>query len=126
MAELTLSCPKVISSAGSGAAATGVDIQRRVLIRTGGCFEQNTVLDITAPGDGWAAFGDPVTFSGSTDFTELTQVFRNGVIQLTADSATDNNDVYFVAASGSIGFEYNIQTNDVVQVWKFNPTTTSG
>lgn len=120
MAELSLSCPRTASST---AAATGVDVQRQILIRTGGCFEQNTVLDITTPGDGWANFGDSVTFSGATDFTELTQVYRNGVIQLTAESATDNNDVYFVATSGSIAFEYNIQTNDVVQVWKFNPTT---
>ncbi len=121
MAELSLSCPRSASS--TAAAATGVDVQRQILIRTGGCFEQNTVLDITAPGVGWANFGDSVTFSGATDFVELTQVFRNGVIQLTAESATDNNDVYFVATSGSIAFEYNVQTNDVVQVWKFNPTT---
>ncbi len=120
MAELSLSCPRAASST---AGATGVDVQRQILIRTGGCFEQNTVLDITSPGVGWANFGDSVTFSGATDFVELTQVFRNGVIQLTAESATDNNDVYFVATSGSIAFEYNIQTNDVVQVWKFNPTT---
>ncbi len=124
MAELSLFCPRSVST--TGAVVTGVDIQRRVLIRTGGCFEQNTVLDITDPGAGWVVLGDSVTFSGSEEFTELTQVFRNGVIQLTAESATDNNDVYFVAVSGSIGFEYNIQTNDVVQVWKFNPTTTSG
>ncbi len=120
MAELSLSCPRAASSTAS---ATGVDVQRQILIRTGGCFEQNTVLDITDPGAGWVNLGDSVTFSGATDFTELTQVYRNGVIQLTAESATDNNDVYFVATSGSIAFEYNIQTNDVVQVWKFNPTT---
>jgi len=121
MAELTLSCPKSVSS--TAAAATGVDIQRRVLIRTGGHIDADVTIDITDPGDGWVVFGDSVTFSGSTDFTELTQVFRNGVIQLTAESATDNNDVYFVAASGSIAFEYKLHTNDVVQVWKFNPTT---
>jgi len=124
MAELTLSCPRAVSSTASS--VTGVDIQKRVLVRTGGCFEQNTVLDITNPGDGWVVFGDPITFSGSSEFTELTQVFRNGIHQLTAGSASDNNDVYFVSASGSIAFEMNVQTNDVVQVWKFNPTTTSG
>jgi len=124
MAELTLSCPKVASTA--AAAVTGVDIQRRVLIRTGGPLIQDTVVDITDPGDGWVVFGDSVTFSGATEFTELTQVFRNGEIQLTAESSADDNDVYFVAVSGSIAFEYNIVRNDVVQVWKFNPTTTSG
>lgn len=124
MAELSLSCPKSVATTATD--VTGVDIQRRVLVRTGGFFEQNTVLDITNPGAGWVAFGDSVTWSGSTEFVELTQVFKDGIIQLTAESASDNNDVYFVAASGSIAFEYNIQTNDVVQVWKFNPTTSSG
>jgi hypothetical protein len=80
------------------------------------------VIDITNPGSGWVTFGDSITLSGSAELTELTQVYRNGVIQLTAASASDNNDVYFVAASGSIAFEYKLHTNDVVQVWKFNPT----
>lgn len=123
MAQLSISCPR---STATSTPATGVDVQRLVLIRTGGCFEANTTLDVTNPGPGWASFGDPVTFSGADEFTELTQVYRNGVIQLTAGSASDDNDVYFVAASGSIAFEMNVQTNDVVQVWKFNPTTTSG
>jgi len=124
MAELTLSCPQVVSS--TAAATTGVDIQRRGLIRTTGNVAANTTIDITDPGEGWVVFGDSVTFSGSEDFTELTQIFRNGVIQLTAASSGDDNDVYFVSASGNIAFEHKLHTNDVVQVWKFNPTTSSG
>jgi hypothetical protein len=125
MAQLSIRCCPS-SSSSSGANATGVDIQRLVLVRTGGHVDANTTIDITNPGTGWVTFGDPVTISGADEFTELTQVFRNGVIQLTAASASDNHDVYFVAASGSIAFEYKLHTNDVVQVWKFNPTTTSG
>lgn len=103
-----------------------MDIQRRILIRTGGAVPQDTVIDVLDPGEGWVVFGDETTFSGATDFTELTQVYRNGIHQLTGESASDDNDVYFVSASGSIAFEYNLVHNDVVQVWKFNPTTTSG
>jgi hypothetical protein len=120
MAELTLSCPAAASSTASS--ATGIDIQKRVLIRTGGVFYQNAILDILNPGTGWVALGDPVTFSGADEFTDLTQTYRNGIHQLSGASASDNNDVYFVAASGSIAFESNVHTNDVVQVWKFNPT----
>ncbi len=122
MAELTLSCPKSAVSS----TTTSVNVQRRVLIRTGGCFEQNTVLDITNPGVGWVVLGDDVTFSGAEEFVELTQVYRNGQLQLTAESATDDNDVYFVSVSGNIAFEMNVQKNDVVQVWKYDPAITSG
>jgi hypothetical protein len=121
MAELTWTCPT--SSSASSSEATGIDIQKRVLLRTGGPFAQNTVLDILAPGAGWAASGDVVTFSGADEFTDLTQVYLNGIHQLTAASASDNNDVYFVAASGSIAFEMDLQTSDILQFWKFNPTS---
>ena len=120
MAELTWSAP---STASSTAAATGVDVQKRVLIRTGGPFAQNTVLDTLDPGAGWLVSGDAVTFSGSSEFTELTQVYLNGIQQLTGSSASDDNDTYFVAASGSIAFEMDLQPNDILQFWKFNPTT---
>jgi hypothetical protein len=97
-----------------------------VLVRTGGQIAANTTIDINDPGPGWALLGVPVTFSGSTEFTESTQVYRNGEIQLTGASASDDNDVYFVAVSGSIAFEMRLKTNDVVQVWKFTQTTASG
>ncbi len=119
MAELGITCPKASSTAD----VMGIDLEKRTLIRTGGPFEQNTVLDILDPGAGWVVSGDMVTFSGANELTKITQVYRNGVHQLTAESSSDDNDVYFVAASGSIGFEYTLQTNDILQFWKFNPTT---
>jgi len=124
MAELTLSCPKSVTS--TAAEVSSVDVLRRILIRTGGKFDADTTLDIIDPGEGWVVFGDSITWSDSNEFVELTQLYRNGVIQLTASGAADDNDVYFVSASGNIAFEYKLQTNDVVQVWKFNPVTTSG
>jgi len=122
MAELTITCPSS-SANGSGGAAAGIDIQKQVLVRTGGHFEKNTVLDITSPGAGWASLGDVVTFSGSDEFTDLTQVYLNGIQQLTAASASDNNDVYFVSTSGNIAFEMHLQGSDILQFWKFNSTT---
>jgi hypothetical protein len=124
MAQLSLICRQAASTAtGTGGS---VEVNRRVLVRTGGQVVANTAIDINDPGSGWALLGVPVTFSGSTEFTEFTQVFRNGEIQLTGASAGADNDVYFVAASGSIAFEMKIHTNDVVQVWKFTQTTASG
>lgn len=120
MAELNLTGGGPEAAPGAGGA---VDVQRRILIRTAGSFDADTTLDILAPGPGWIVFGDDVTFSGATEFTEQTQVFRNGEIQLTGLSASDDNDVYFVSANGSIAFEYPIITNDVVQIWKFVATS---
>jgi len=125
MARLSLTCRQAsTTAAGTGGGAIGID--RRVLIRTGGLFAANTAFDINNHGAGWSLLGVPVTFSGSDDFTNTSQVFRNGQMQLTAEAAIDNNDVYFVAVSGSIAFEMGVQTNDVVQVWKFTETTASG
>jgi hypothetical protein len=119
MAELSITCPVT-----TAVVDTSIDALRRILVRTGGTFAANTVLDIGSPGAGWVASGDSVTFSGGTDFVESTQLFRNGVIQLTGINAGSDNDVYFVAPSGSIAFEYNIVTNDIIQIWKF--VTVSG
>jgi len=119
MAELNFTAIPKKAVAAAPSAGGAVNVQRRVLIRTASSFEANTTLDIIAPGPGWIVFGDDVTFSGASEFTEQTQVFRNGVIQLTALSASDDNDVYFVSASGSIAFEFPIITNDVIQLWKF-------
>jgi len=119
MAELSLTCPTTTAVAGGGA----INVQRRILVRTGGPFGADTILDIITPGPGWDVSGDDVTFSGAVDFQEQTQVFRNGDLQLTGKSASDDNDVYFVAVSGSIAFETNIITNDVLQFWKFVATS---
>jgi hypothetical protein len=124
MARLSLTCRQTVTSTATGGGA--VEVDRRVLVRTGGHIDANTTIDINDPGPGWTLLGVPVTFSGSTEFTESTQVYRNGEIQLTGASASTNNDVYFVAVSGSIAFEMKLHTNDVVQVWNFSQTTTSG
>ncbi len=84
------------------------------------------MVDILNPGIGWAVFGEEITFLEASEFTELTQVYRNGIHQLTGESASADNDVYFVAPSGNIAFEHGLVHNDVVQIWKFNPTTISG
>ena len=123
MASLSLTCRQAVSTATTGGS---VEVDRRVLVRTGGQLTANTIIDINNPGPGWALLGVPVTFSGSTEFTETTQVYRNGEMQLTGPSAGADNDVYFVAVSGSIAFEMKLHTNDVVQVWKFTQATTSG
>ena len=123
MARLSLTCRQAVSTATTGGS---VEVDRRVLVRTGGQIPANAIIDINNPGPGWALLGVPVTFSGSTEFTESTQVYRNGEIQLTGASASNDNDVYFVAVSGSIAFEMNLHKNDVVQVWKFTQTTASG
>ena len=116
MAELSITCPVTTAVVETGGFA---EVRRRVLVRTGGNFGANTTLDIGSPGAGWVAFGDAVTFSGATDFVENTQVFRNGVIQLTGENASSDNDLYFVAPSGSIAFEYHLVENDIIQIWKF-------
>lgn len=90
---------------------------RRVLQRTGGQLAADTPIDINVPGPGWVTSGVDVFFANSSEFVEDKQVFHNGVLQLAAEAAIDDNDVYFVSASGTLAFEYRIKTNDVVQVW---------
>jgi len=123
MAQLSLICRRETTAAAAGGP---VEVDRRVLVRTGGRIAANTAIDINDPGPGWDLLGVPVTFPGFTEFKETAQVFRNGVIQLTGTSASNDNDVYFVSASGNIAFEYNLVRNDVVQVWKFTQPTPSG
>jgi len=127
MSELSLTCPRSTATGGSGAGS--IDLDRRVIVRTGGCFEADTPLSIQNPGPGWAVSGNPITYSGASEFQQTTQIFVNGAIQQTALSAVSECDVYFVSTSGSqVAFDYNIDTNDVIQVWKFaaSGTTTSG
>ena len=119
MAELSLTCPTTATSTAGGGA---VDVDRRILVRTGGNFSANTPLDITSPGTGWLAFGDDVTFSGASDFVDQTQIYRGGQLLLAAESASDDYDVYFVAVSGTLAFESNVRRHDVIQVWRFNAT----
>jgi hypothetical protein len=120
MADLGFTC-RVASTTGGGA---GVNVDKLSLVRTGTTFMANTSLDINSPGAGWSSEGGPVSFS-STEFMEVTQVYRNGVLQLPGINSAADNDVYFVSASGTLAFEYDIRNLDVLQVWNFT-TTSSG
>ncbi len=122
MAELSLTCPVATVPTGGGGSAI-VDITKRVLVRTGGCVERDTIIDIITPGAGWVTTGDEVTFANATEFNEQIMVFENGVLMFTGENAATDNDVYFVAASGQIAFETALDENDVIQIWKFGATT---
>lgn len=123
MAELGITCPAPTTSAGTGAIA----VDKRILVRTGGCFETDTPLSLESPGAGWAVSGDFITYSGGSEFTGTSQVFHNGDLLQTAAASGTGCDVYFVSASGStIAFGFNIDENDIIQVWKFDAVTTSG
>ncbi len=119
MAELGFSCP----SSSSTVTSSGVSVDKVSLVRSGGTFPANTALDINNPGAGWTAVGNSVFFTAA-EFVEVTQVYRNGVLQLPGIDAAADNDVYFVAASGTLAFEYDVTTFDVLQIWNF--TSTSG
>ncbi|KKM14791.1 hypothetical protein LCGC14_1702530 [marine sediment metagenome] len=122
MAELGITCPPA-SSTSSGAG--NLDLEKLSLIRTGGRFAKNTALDINNPGAGWTSIGGPIVISGSTEFVEQIQTFRNGLVQLPGENSGFDYDVYFIAANGSIAFESDLHKHDVVQVWNFK-TTASG
>jgi len=48
------------------------------------------------------------------------QVFHNGDILLTTTATGTGCDVEFLSVSGStVGFGFNIDENDIIQVWKF-------
>ncbi len=123
MAELGITCPPASSTATGGEG--NLDLEKVSLIRTGGRFAKNTTLDINNPGAGWTSIGGPIVISGSTEFVEQIQTFRNGLIQLPGENSGFDYDVYFVAPNGSIAFESDLHKHDVVQVWNFK-TTTSG
>ncbi len=117
---------KYLRTTGVGILVETVDIStagvaglplRRTLSRTGSQVAADTPIDINAPGAGWVTAGVDVLFADSGEFVETIQVFHNGVLQLSAEGAGDDNDVYFVSASGTVAFEYKIKKNDVVQVW---------
>jgi hypothetical protein len=94
-------------------------ISKAKLIRTGSSVVKDTTIDISTPGAGWTVTGDTIVWTDAADFVENVSVFHNGILQLPASSAVDNNDVYFVSTPDSLAFEFNIRTNDVIQVWKF-------
>lgn len=96
-------------------------IAKAKLVRTGGQVNENTTIDISAPGAGWTVTGDAIVWADATDFVENVSVFHNGILQLPGASSVDDNDVYFVSTPDSLAFEFKIRTNDVLQVWKFPP-----
>lgn len=119
--ETTISELDAALAAVSGSAAG--EIQKRKLVRTGGNFSEDTTLDLSTPGAGWNAFGDTIVWNDANDFVENISVFHNGVLQLPASGSGDDNDVYHVASPDQLAFEFKIKKNDVVQVWKFPPSS---
>jgi hypothetical protein len=103
----------------TGTISQSNEIQKRVLIRTGGQILENTSINISTPGAGWTVYGDDVQITTSGTFVESTSVYTNGVLQLTAPDGAANNDVYWVSTPYTIAFEYKIRTNDVIQIYKF-------
>jgi hypothetical protein len=103
----------------TGTISQGQEIQKRVLIRTGGQVAQNTTINISTPGAGWTVYGDDIQLTSSGTFIESASVYVNGILQLTAPDAAADNDVYWVSSPYSIAFEYKIRSNDVIQIYKF-------
>ena len=105
----------------TGSINAAQEVKRRVLIRTGGQVQEDTTIDIDAPGAGWTVYGDDIVIPDSTHFVEDVKVYTNGILQLPGEDALADNDVYFVASGTSIAFEYRIKTNDVFQIFKYPP-----
>jgi len=118
--ETTISELDAALASVSGSAAG--EIQKRKLLRTGGQLEADTTVDLSSPDAGWTVSGDNIVFTSAGDFVEDVSVFVNGLLQLPASGAGDDNDVYFVGTPDELAFEFIIKTNDVVQVWKFPPS----
>ncbi len=102
----------------TGTISAGAEVQKRVLIRTGGNIVENTTIDINSPGGGWTVVGDDIQLTSSGVFLEATKIYTNGVLQLLGPDDDANNDVYWVAANYDIAFEYRIKKNDVIQIYK--------
>ncbi len=118
--ETTISELDAALASVSGSAAG--EIQKRKLLRTGGQLAADTTVDLSSPDAGWTVSGDNIVYTSAGDFVEDVSVFVNGLLQLPASGAGDDNDVYFVGTPDELAFEFIIKTNDVVQVWKFPPS----
>ncbi len=103
----------------TGTISDANEVQKRVLIRTGGQVAENTTINISTPGAGWTVGGDDIIFTASGTFIEAGRVFTNGILQLLGPDDAANNDVYFVGANYDVAFEYIIKQNDVIQIYKF-------
>jgi len=103
----------------TGTISQANEVQKRVLIRTGGQVAENTTIDINSPGAGWTVGGDDIQLTSSGTFVEASKVYTNGILQLLGPDDGADNDVYWVAANYDIAFEYKIKQNDVIQIYKF-------
>jgi hypothetical protein len=103
----------------TGTISQANEVQRRVLIRTGGQVPENTTIDINAPGAGWTVTGDDIQLTTSGTFVEASKVYTNGILQLLGPDDAADNDVYWVAPNYDIAFEYKLKQNDVIQIYKF-------
>ena len=97
-------------------------IAKRILIRGTSDLPANTTIDLSTPGANWVSYGDTITWTNANDFVENVSVFLNGQLQLPASGSADNNDVYHVATPDQMAFEFKINKNSVIQVWKFPPS----
>jgi len=103
----------------TGTITAANEVQKRVLIRTGGNITENTTIDIDTPGAGWTVYGDDVQFAASGTLLEAGKVYTNGILQLLGPDSVADNDVYWVSANYDIAFEYKIRKNDIIQIYKF-------
>ena len=120
MAELTFTCTSSTTVSGT---VVGGEIQKRRLILLSGDLGENSTIDISTPGPDWNAYGDIITWDDAEDFVENVSVFLNGVLQLPASGSSDDNDVYHVTAPDQLAFEYKLKENDIIQIWKFPPSS---
>ncbi len=108
----------------SGFLQEQIQKDRQVLVRTGGQLAANTAIDLSAPDSGWTSTGDTVSWVSVDHFIDQTQIYLNGILQLTASGAGDDNDVYFLSNPDGFAFEFIIKENDIVQVWQIGSTAT--
>ena len=108
----------------SGSLQSQIQKERQVLLRTGGQVSANTILTLSDLDSGWTSTGDVVTWSSVDHFIDQTQFYFNGALQLTSSGASDDTDVYFIAAPDQFAFEFVIKKNDIVQVWTIGSTAT--
>ena len=110
-------------STGGGGGSSTANAAYRSLYRTAGNLAADTPISFNTPGAGWVSAGQTITFSGASNFTQTTQIFRNGQLQLLGENDSADNDIYYVSDS-SFACEFPVNHNDVFQIWQF--TTASG
>jgi len=123
---LTVAIEKLDEAIASVSGSAAGEIAKQRHIRTGGNVSKDTVLDLSdliAGAAGWSSEGDTINWTDGTDFVENISVFVNGVLMLPGVDANADNDVYSAGAPDQMAFEFNIKKNDVIQIWKFPPSS---